>query len=161
MTFGNLGETFEIVAIKSAGIPLLRFMRPLIIVTIFISGIAFLFANNIIPVAQLKLASTKYNIIVSKPSFDIKEGTFYNKIEGFVIRLGKKEKDDSTIRNIVIYKRKYGLQDDIITADIIYIIIIGEPVMGRNIAVRRINIKDHSNTLKPAGAHGTAIAGYR
>ena len=117
MTFGNLGETFEIVAIKSAGIPLLRFMRPLIIVTIFISGIAFLFANNIIPVAQLKLASTKYNIIVSKPSFDIKEGTFYNKIEGFVIRLGKKEKDDSTIRNIVIYKRKYGLQDDIITAE--------------------------------------------
>ncbi len=117
MTFGNLGETFEIVAIKSAGIPLLRFMRPLIIVTIFISGIAFLFANNIIPVAQLKLASTKYNIIVSKPSFDIKEGTFYNKIEGFVIRLGKKEKDDSTIRNVVIYKRKYGLQDDIITAE--------------------------------------------
>ncbi|MBC7651196.1 MAG: LptF/LptG family permease [Deinococcales bacterium] len=117
MTFGNLGETFEIVAIKSAGIPLLRFMRPLIIVTVVISGIAFLFANNIIPVAQLKLASTKYNIIVSKPSFDIKEGTFYNKIEGFVIRLGKKEKDDSTIRNIIIYKRKYGLQDDIITAE--------------------------------------------
>jgi len=117
MTFGNLGETFEIVAIKSAGIPLLRFMRPLIIVTIFISGIAFLFANNIIPVAQLKLAATKYNIIVSKPSFDIKEGTFYNKIDGFVIRLGKKEKDDSTIRNVVIYKRKYGLQDDIITAE--------------------------------------------
>ncbi len=117
MTFGNLGETFEIVAIKSAGIPLLRFMRPLIIVTIFISGIAFLFANNIIPVAQLKLASTKYNIIVSKPSFDIKEGTFYNKLEGFVIRLGKKEKDDSTIHNIIIYKRKYGLQDDIITAE--------------------------------------------
>ena len=105
MTFGNLGETFEIVAIKSAGIPLLRFMRPLIIVTIFISGVAFLFANNIIPVAQLKLAATKYNIIVSKPSFDIKEGTFYNKIEGFVIRLGKKEKDDSTIRNVVIYKK--------------------------------------------------------
>jgi lipopolysaccharide export system permease protein len=117
MTFGNLGETFEIVAIKSAGIPLLRFMRPLIIVTIFISGIAFLFANNIIPVAQLKLAATKYNIIVSKPSFEIKEGTFFNKIEGFVIRVGKKEKDDSTIRNVVIYKRKYGLQDDIITAE--------------------------------------------
>ncbi|MBC7722612.1 MAG: LptF/LptG family permease, partial [Pedobacter sp.] len=97
--------------------PLLRFMRPLIIVTFFISGIAFLFANNIIPVAQLKLASTKYNIIVSKPSFDIKEGTFYNKLEGFVIRLGKKEKDDSTIHNIIIYKRKYGLQDDIITAE--------------------------------------------
>ena len=72
MTFGNLGETFEIVAIKSAGIPLLRFMRPLLIATFFIGGIAFLFSNNIIPVAQLKLATIKYNIIVSKPSFDIK-----------------------------------------------------------------------------------------
>ena len=50
MTFGNLGESFELVAIKSAGIPLLRFMQPLFIVTLFIAGIAFLFANNIIPV---------------------------------------------------------------------------------------------------------------
>jgi lipopolysaccharide export system permease protein len=49
ITFGNLGETFEIVAIKAAGIPLLRFMRPLSIASVFISGIAFLFANNIIP----------------------------------------------------------------------------------------------------------------
>ncbi len=117
MTFGGLGETFEIVAIKSAGIPLLRFMRPLMIVTIFIGGIAFLFANNIIPVAQLKLAAAKYNIIVSKPALEIKEGVFFNKIEGYVIKLGKKDKDDSTIHNIIIYKKKYGLQDDVITAE--------------------------------------------
>ncbi|MFY7899996.1 MAG: LptF/LptG family permease, partial [Chitinophagaceae bacterium] len=117
MTFGNLGETFEIVAIKSAGIPLLRFMQPLFILTIFIGGIAFLFANNIMPVAQLKLATVKYNIIVSKPSFDIKEGVFYNKIEGYVIKLGKKDKDDSTIHNIVIYERNYGLQDNLLIAE--------------------------------------------
>lgn len=117
MTFGNLGETFEIVAIKAAGIPLVRFMRPLFIVTIFISGIAFLFANNIIPVAQLKLAAIKYDIIVSKPAFDIKEGVFYNELDGFVIKLGKKEKDDSTIRNVLIYKKNYGLQDNLILAE--------------------------------------------
>jgi len=117
MTFGNLGETFEIVAIKSAGIPLLRFMQPLFIVTIGIAGIAFLFANNIMPVAQLKLATVKYNIIVSKPSFDIKEGVFYNKIEGYVIKLGKKDKDDSTIHNIVIYEKNYGLQDNLLIAE--------------------------------------------
>ena len=116
MTFGNLGETFEIVAIKSAGIPLLRFMRPLLIVTLFISGIAFLFSNNIIPVAQLKLATIKYNIIVSKPSFDIKEGVFYDKIEGYVIKLGKKDKDDSTIHDIVIYEKNYNLQDNLLIA---------------------------------------------
>lgn len=116
MTFGNLGETFEIVAIKSAGIPLLRFMRPLLIVTLFIGGIAFLFSNNIIPVAQLKLATIKYNIIVSKPSFDIKEGVFYDKIEGYVIKLGKKDKDDSTIHDIVIYEKNYNLQDNLLIA---------------------------------------------
>ena len=117
MTFGNLGETFEIVAIKAAGIPLLRFMRPLLIVTIFISSIAFLFANNIIPVAQLKLAAIKYDIIVSKPAFDIKEGIFYNKIEGYIIKFGKKDKDDSTIHNVVIYKKTYGLQDNLLIAE--------------------------------------------
>ncbi len=116
MTFGNLGESFEIVAIKAAGIPLLRFMRPLLIVTVFISGIAFLFANNIIPVAQLKLAAIKYDIIVSKPAFDIKEGVFYNRIEGYIIKLGKKDKDDSTIHNVIIYKKTYTLQDNLLTA---------------------------------------------
>jgi lipopolysaccharide export system permease protein len=116
MTFGNLGETFEIVAIKAAGIPLLRFMRPLSITAIFISGVAFLFANNIIPYAELKLDALKYDIIVAKPSFDIKEGVFYNKIDGYIIKIGKKEKDDSTISNILIYEKNYGLQDNVIVA---------------------------------------------
>lgn len=117
MTFGNLGESFELVAIKSAGIPLLRFMRPLIIVTAFITGVAFLFANNIIPFAQLKLATLKYDIIVAKPAFDIKEGTFYNQIKDFTIKIGKKEKDDSTIRNVVIFEKRYGLQDNMLVAE--------------------------------------------
>lgn len=117
MTFGNLGETFELVAIKAAGIPLLRFMRPLLIITIFISGLAFLFANNIIPVTQLKLSALKYDIIVSKPAFDIKEGIFYDKIEGYVIKLGKKEKNDSVIHNVVIFEKKNGLQDNMLIAE--------------------------------------------
>lgn len=117
MTFGNLGETFELVAIKAAGIPLLRFMRPLLIITIFISGLAFLFANNIIPVTQLKLSTLKYDIIVSKPAFDIKEGIFYDKIEGYVIKLGRKEKNDSIIHNVVIFEKKNGLQDNMLIAE--------------------------------------------
>src|SRR3954465_6071769 len=54
MTFGNLGESFELVAIKAAGISLLRFMRPLFVMAILISGVAFLFSNYVIPVAWLK-----------------------------------------------------------------------------------------------------------
>jgi lipopolysaccharide export system permease protein len=117
MTFGSLGETFELVAIKSAGISLLRFMRPLFIVTILICGVAFLFNNYIIPVAQLKMQTLKYDIIIAKPAFDIKEGVFYDKIEGYVIKIGKKEKDDSTIRNIIIYEQNYNLQDNMIIAN--------------------------------------------
>lgn len=115
MTFGNLGETYELIAIKSAGIPLIRFMRPVFIFTLFISGIAFLFANNLIPVTQMKLTTLKYDIIVSKPAIDLKEGVFYDKIDGYVIKLGKKD-NDTTMRNIVIFEKKYGLQDNIIFA---------------------------------------------
>jgi lipopolysaccharide export system permease protein len=118
MTFGNLGETFELVAIKAAGIPLLRFMRPLSIFTLFVSGLAFLFANNINPYIQLKLSALKYDIIVSKPAFDIKEGVFYDKIEGYVIKLGKKEKNDSVIHNVVIFeKTRNNLQDNMLVAE--------------------------------------------
>lgn len=116
MTFGNLGESFELVAIKASGIPLLRFMRPLLFIAIFISGLAFLFANNIIPYTQLKLSTLKYDIIVSKPAIDIKEGIFYDKIEGYVIKLGRKEKNDSIIHNVVIFEKKVGLQDNMLMA---------------------------------------------
>jgi lipopolysaccharide export system permease protein len=117
MTFGNLGESFELVAIKSAGISLLRFMRPLFIVAILISGVAFLFENNIIPFANLKLDALKWDMVATKPAFDIKEGVFYNKLEGYVIKLGKKDKDDSTIHNVIIYERNFGLQDNLMVAE--------------------------------------------
>lgn len=117
MTFGNLGESFELVAIKSAGIPLLRFMQPLFIVAIFIAGISFLFANNIMPVAVLKLNTLKYDIIVSKPAFDIKEGVFYDKIEGYVIKIGRKSADGNIIKDVIIYEKNYGLQDHSLVAE--------------------------------------------
>ena len=117
MTFGNLGETFELVAIKSAGIPLLRFMRPLGIVCLFICGIAYLFNDYIIPVAQLKMQTLKYDIIVSKPAFDIKEGVFYDRIDGYVIKIGRKEKDGATIHDVLIFQHNYSLlQDNTIVA---------------------------------------------
>lgn len=116
MTFGNLGETFELVAIKSAGIPLIRFMRPLLLTTILLAAVAFLFANNIIPVANLKLNALKYDIIVKKPAFDIREGIFYDKIEGYVIKIGKKDADDSTIHNVIIYEKNFNLQDHFMVA---------------------------------------------
>jgi lipopolysaccharide export system permease protein len=116
MTFGNLGESFELVAIKSAGISLLRFMRPLFFVTIVICGVAFMFSNNIIPVANLKSRTLLSDIVFAKPAFDLKEGVFYDKISGFAIKIGKKE-NDSVISNIIIYEQDGTLQDNFIVAE--------------------------------------------
>lgn len=115
MTFGNLGESFELVAIKSAGISLLRFMRPLFFVTIFLAGIAFVFANYVIPVANLKQRTLLADIVYAKPAFDLKEGVFYDKINGFAIKIGEKE-SDSIIRDVIIYEQGNQLQDNFIIA---------------------------------------------
>lgn len=118
MTFGNLGETFELIAIKSAGIGLVRFMRPLLIVAILLSGMAFLFNNNVIPVANLRMRTLHTDIVNKKPAFDLKEGIFYTTIPGYAIKVGKKLKDDSTLVNVIIYENSTGgLQDNIIVAD--------------------------------------------
>lgn len=117
MTFGNLGESFELVAIRSAGIPLLRFMRPLIAVSLLVCIIAFLVSNYVIPVAQLKFTTMLYDIRVAKPAFDLKEGVFYNKLPGFAIKVGKKEKDGNSIQDVIIYENLGTLQDNIIIAE--------------------------------------------
>lgn len=116
MTFGNLGESYELVAIKAAGISLLRFMRPLFILTVFISGIAFAFSNNIIPVATLKSRTLLSDIVLARPSFDLKEGVFYDKIPNFSIKVGKKE-NDSVIKDVIIYEQGNAPQDNFIIAE--------------------------------------------
>jgi lipopolysaccharide export system permease protein len=115
MTFGNMGESYELVAIKSAGISLLRFMRPLLFVTILICGVAFAFSNNIIPVATLKSRTLLYDIVRANPSFDLKEGVFYDRIPSFAIKIGKKEQD-SIIKDVIIYEQSNTPQDNFIVA---------------------------------------------
>lgn len=116
MTFGNLGESFELVAIKSSGISLLRFMRPLFLVTLLVCGVAFLFSNYIIPVANLKSRTLLHDIVNAKPAFDLKEGVFYDKIGGFAIKIGKKEANDSVLRDVIVYEQSNPVQDNFITA---------------------------------------------
>jgi lipopolysaccharide export system permease protein len=117
MTFGNLGETFELVAIKSAGIGLLRFTRPLFIISILLAGLAFMFNNYVIPVANLKMRTLHTDIVNKKPAFDLKEGVFYTTIPGYAIKVGKKLQDDSTLVDVIIYEHSTALQDNIIVAE--------------------------------------------
>lgn len=103
MTFGNLAEQYELVACKSAGLSLQRVMRPLVIAAILLSGAAFYFANNLLPIANFKMYSLLYDVRQQKPSLYIKEGIFYNGIEGYIIRVGKKDPDGKTLHDVLIY----------------------------------------------------------
>ena len=117
MTYGDLGEHMELTAAKSAGISLLRMMRPLLITVIFISFFTFFFSNNLLPMANLKFSALLYDIRHQKPTVAIKEGIFYNEIDGFNLRVGKKGNDGLSLYNILIYDHTSGLGDDhIITA---------------------------------------------
>jgi lipopolysaccharide export system permease protein len=117
MTFGNLGESFELVAIKSSGISLLRFMRPLLFVALLLCGITFLFANYLIPVAYLKSSALYNDILYKKPAFDLKPGVFFTHIPNYAIKVGKKDEDGKTIHNVLIYEHSSSLQDFCIVAE--------------------------------------------
>ena len=103
MTLGNFAEHYELAAIKSAGISLRKVLMPLIGVAIIISFAAFLFSNNILPYANLKMSSLLYDVTNQRPALNIREGAFYNGIDGYVIRIGKKERDGQGIRDVMIY----------------------------------------------------------
>jgi len=103
MTFGNLGEHYELVALKSSGISLRRIMMPLITIVFVISIGAFYFSNIVMPFANLKMGALMWDVRNQKPSLAIKAGEFYNGIDGYSIRVGEKEEDGNSLKNIVIY----------------------------------------------------------
>lgn len=103
MTFGNLAEHFELSAFKSAGVSLQRVMRPLTIMAVLISMSAFYFSNYVLPVANLKMNALLYDVRQQKPALLIKEGIFYNGIDGYSIRIGKKKSDGQSIEDVMIY----------------------------------------------------------
>lgn len=117
MTFGNLGESFELVAIKSSGISLLRFMRPLVWVALGLCGITFVFANYVIPYANLKSVALYNDIKFKKPALDLKEGQFFTYIPKYAIRVSKKDPDGKTIYGVLIYEEGNYLQDNAIIAE--------------------------------------------
>ena len=103
ITFGNLGERNELTAMKTAGIPLYRIMSPLFIFAVFLSGLTFVIANNGVPVASLKAITLLRDIQAQKPALNIEEGIFYRGFEDHIIRIGKKDKDNQTIYDVMIY----------------------------------------------------------
>lgn len=104
MTFGSLGEHNEMAALKATGISLIRVMRPVILVIVFLSVGAFLFSNYVIPVANLKSETLLRNITNMKPALNIQQGVFYKGLDGYSIKVGEKYGDNQNLlRDVFIY----------------------------------------------------------
>jgi lipopolysaccharide export system permease protein len=103
MTFGNLGENYELTALKSSGISLWRIMYPLILLLFFISIFAFFYSNNSLPYFNLKFRSLLFDIQQHRPELQIKEGIYYNGVEGYTIKIGEKDYKTNLLYNLSIY----------------------------------------------------------
>lgn len=103
MTFGNLGEKFELTAIKAAGISLQRTMLPLAFVTLLISLGAFYVSNSLIPLANLKMSALLWSIKTQRPELNIKPHVFNNDIENFSIRISRKDPVTNMMYDFVVY----------------------------------------------------------
>lgn len=115
MTFGNLGEKFELTAIKAAGISLQRAMRPLIIFSVMISLGAFIIANDIIPMASLKMHSLLWSIKQQRPEMNIKPGIFNNDLGEVSIRISKKDPVTNMMYDFRIYDHQLGKGNYMVT----------------------------------------------
>lgn len=103
MSFGNLGEHNELTSMKASGISLFRSMFPPLILVIMLAGGAFAFSNYLVPVTNLKFFTLLLDIRHQRPEFIIKEGEFYNGLEGISLKIGSRSKDGKTLHNLMIY----------------------------------------------------------
>jgi lipopolysaccharide export system permease protein len=118
MTFGNLGENYELIACKASGISLFRVMKPLIIISIVLTGFAFVFSNNMVPYASLKGTAILFDIKRAKPESIIKEGVF-TELQDYNIKVEKIDKTTGIMHHIIVYSHKNNKtsNNEVIVAD--------------------------------------------
>ncbi len=115
MTYGSLGENYELVAIKSAGISLTRAMYPMAVVVTLLSIGAFIFSDYMLPIANFKYYSLLYDVRQQKTAFLISEGVFNSSFPGYSIRAQKKDKDGQTLHGVMIYQKPENSNEMTIT----------------------------------------------
>lgn len=117
MTFGNLGESYQLTALKSSGISLVKFMRAAVFATLVITMGTFVFSNYFLPQANLKFISTLFSIYQKKPTVNIQDKAFYQDIPGYTIRIGEKDEDGIGIKDVRIYDHSGNGESSVITAE--------------------------------------------
>lgn len=115
MTFGSLGENYELVAMKSSGISLVRIMKPLVIVAILVTMTAFYFANYVLPHTNLRFTALLWSVKMQKPELIIKEGVFTDGIEGYSMRVGRRDKTTGMLYDILIYDHTQNKANESVT----------------------------------------------
>lgn len=115
MVFGNLGENFELTAMKSAGISLFRIMRGLIVFISILVVAAFFFSNNVLPISQQKLWTLVFSLRQKSPEFDIPVGEFYSGINGVNLYIEQKDPDKKLLKNLMIYDYSNGFDNASVT----------------------------------------------
>lgn len=106
MTLGNLGENYELLAMKSAGLSLIQISKPLIILVSIISVGSFFIGNNLVPYANKKVYSILYDIRQQKQSLEFQDGLFFNGIENMSIRVGRQEPQTHLLHDVLIYDNR-------------------------------------------------------
>lgn len=103
MAFGQLSENNELTALKSSGISLYQIMRPMFLTICLFSFCAFLFSNHVIPYSNLKFKTLLYDIMNKKLDLNIRQGIFFNDIEGYSIKVAEKDSRNKQLKDIIIY----------------------------------------------------------
>ena len=120
MVMGNLSERYELASMKSAGVPLLRTIRSLILASMVIGVFSWISSNYLIPRANLKFKSRLYDMTKQKPTLNLEEGIFNDDFDGYRIRIGDKGADNRTIKDVFIANHAIGQKEnlnEIIAAD--------------------------------------------
>ncbi|MCA5006261.1 LptF/LptG family permease [Sphingobacterium bovistauri] len=118
MTFGNLGESYELVAIKAAGISLRKAMTPLFVLVGVFAGSSFIFSDYTLPVVNLKMGSLLWDVTKKKADFLIKPGIFNTDLKGYAIRAKDKSKDGTELHHLTIYNQLNGTSgNNVLMAD--------------------------------------------
>lgn len=113
MCFGNLAENYELAAMKSSGLSLFKILKPVFVFIIGLAAFSFLFNNYILPKITLKASRLLWDIRQAKPTLSIKEGVYYNQLDGYSIKVNKKSPDGKTLYDLSIYDHSAGLGNNI------------------------------------------------
>lgn len=118
ISFGNMGEKYEILAMKAAGVPLVRIMAPLFVFALGVAGLSFYFQNTVSARASLRLKQLALSMKQASPVLEIPEGVFYNGIPKTNLYVAKKDAERGMLYDVIIYRTDAGSEDArIVVAD--------------------------------------------